>query len=78
MLYSTAKIKSSLHEEELFSLHADRPPAHGYACAHVCPQAMRERAAAYGVAPGHWDELANGEHAFIAHGAVRCGEQPYI
>jgi len=39
---------------------------------------MRERAAAYGVAPGHWDVLADGEHAFIAHGTVCCGEQPCL
>ena len=32
-------------------------------------QAMRERAAAYGVAPLHWEELADGEHAAISHGA---------
>ncbi len=42
------------------------------------PQEMRERAAAYGVAPGHWDVLADGEHAFIAHGTVCCGEQPCL
>lgn len=33
-------------------------------------QAMRERAAAFGVAALHWEELANGEHAAISHGAA--------
>ena len=34
---------------------------------------MRERAAAFGVAALHWEELANGEHAAISHGAVLPG-----
>ncbi|KAK9838087.1 hypothetical protein WJX81_000247 [Elliptochloris bilobata] len=34
------------------------------------PAAMRERAAAYGVAPLHWEQLTDGEHAAISHGPV--------